>query len=206
MSANYGAMLYEEAKREQEKRELWRQRQLALRAEADVECTFQPQLGPSVKQFGAGEDEDFAERFERMQAERCAKRLELEKEVRAEEERECTFRPVAKNKNSERITAGYGDCLDEMRARERMREERSEGLGTAGRLSGSPQRLRPHSPFRPFRPCNHPHPSPFVHAPHLTPPSAARVAVAALRSQVEQEVLSGTPLLLPHGARLAPAA
>eukprot|EP00965_Chrysotila_dentata_P146497 4836875-Pleurochrysis_carterae.AAC.1 len=52
----------------------------------------------------------------------------LTETVRAETERDMTFRPQLVSKRSKAMTAGYGDFLDEMRVRDMSREEHMQRL------------------------------------------------------------------------------
>lgn len=125
--ANYGDSLYREGQASMARRDAWRREQERCLQEARAaECTFRPKVTPPPAK---GEpSEDFTQRFERMQEEHRQKMAVLADTIRGEAAKEYTFKPTAKNTVSSKLTAGYGDCLTEMKAREQSRDARKAAL------------------------------------------------------------------------------
>eukprot|EP00900_Chrysochromulina_parva_P015008 jgi/Chrpa1/23508/Chrysochromulina_OHIO_Genome00027786-RA len=135
---NYGDMLYQEAQMANARREAWRREQLLQKhAEEAENLTFKPNIsasanassaGTSVASDHGGGPDVFLERMARLDEMSRQRKLALEEEVRAEELRQFTFQPHARNRVSKRLTEGYGEVLAEMEVREREREQRLRAL------------------------------------------------------------------------------
>jgi hypothetical protein len=67
----------------------------------------------------------FLERMARLDEMSRQRKLALEEEVRAEELRQFTFQPHARNRVSKRLTEGFGEVLEEMEVREREQRLRA---------------------------------------------------------------------------------
>ena len=130
---NYGDMLFQEAQMTRSRREEWRREQLKQRIAAeDAEATFQPEISPGTQGLlgwgGEIEHEEVLTRFERQAAIQKEKQLALAEHIRQEEARDLTFKPQGQSAKSKRLMEGYGDVLEEMRAREEERALRLRQL------------------------------------------------------------------------------
>ena len=122
---NYGDMLFQEAQMTRERREEWRREQLQERLAAEeAEATFKPEVHrPSHESWGGGEpsDEELLERFQRQATAHREKQSALADYIREEEKKDLTFRPSGQSAKSKRLTQGYGDVLEEMKAKDEER-------------------------------------------------------------------------------------
>lgn len=155
---NYGDMLYQEAQMASQRRDVWRRQQLQQRQAEEAETlTFQPNLNltssataggggfassASSSVFGGASAADrdehggsecadpaaMLERMARRDEESRQRKLALREILIAEEAREFTFKPKARNRVSQALTEGYGDVLTEMHAREEERNRRVRAL------------------------------------------------------------------------------
>ena len=149
---NYGDMLHQEGALLRARRE-GRAAEARLREEEKLakDCTFKPAVSPLADQFahrthiGERSDEIAVEKRERLQR--------LAETVRADTDRELTFRPSVGSKSRD-LTRGYGGFLAEQRAREQSHTQKMQALRASRaeeeRRSQTPRtRTQPRTPRSP---------------------------------------------------------
>jgi hypothetical protein len=119
---NYGDMLFQEGTMQRQRREDERQRELQRREEEELRrtCPFKPTL--SSKSAGGDRRGHISERVEDVARAHRERMQALVEVVRSETERDLTFRPQTSSKKSQALVAGYGNFLDEMKARDALHE------------------------------------------------------------------------------------
>lgn len=119
---NYGDMLFQEGTMQRRRKEEERQRELQRREEEELRrtCPFKPTL--SSKAASTERRGHISERVEDVARAHRERMQALAEVVRSETERDLTFRPQITSKKSQALVAGYGNFLDEMKARDELHE------------------------------------------------------------------------------------
>jgi hypothetical protein len=125
---NYGDMLFQEGMMQRQRKEDERQRELQRREEEELRrtCPFKPTL--SAKAASNERRGHISERVEDVARAHRERMQALAEVVRSETERDLTFRPQTTCKKSKALVAGYGNFLDEMKARDELHERRLREL------------------------------------------------------------------------------